>query len=211
MFTFEDVTFLDILNIPSLSIDSGRITSLVGVSGSGKTTVLKMLNKMVSPTSGRILYHDRPLREIDSVTHRRDVCMLSQSPIMFDGNIKDNLVAGLNFQKKELPDDTTLTEMLARVHLNKPLSASVGKLSGGEKQRLALGRILLLDASVYLMDEPSSALDDNTATAIVEMITSCVREKNKSLVLVTHSRAVAEQYSDDIIEINNNTATRRSR
>ncbi|MBN1892636.1 MAG: ATP-binding cassette domain-containing protein [Clostridiales bacterium] len=211
MFTFEAVTFLDILNIPFLSIDSERITSLVGASGSGKTTVLKMLNKMVSPTSGRILYHDHPLLEIDSVTHRRDVCMLSQSPIMFDGNVKDNLVAGLKFQKRDLPDDETLTEMLDRVHLNKPLSASVAKLSGGEKQRLALGRILLLDASVYLMDEPSSALDDNTATAIVEMITSCVRENKKSLVLVTHSRAVADQYSDDIIEIKDNTAIRRSR
>lgn len=209
MFTFHDVTFLDILRISSLEIAAGRVTSLLGESGSGKTTVLKMLNKMVSPTSGEILYNDRPLRDIDSVIHRREVCMLSQSPVMFGGSIRDNLTVGQKFQKKSLPDDEVLIQMLARIRLNKPLSESVANLSGGEKQRLALGRILLLDAPVYLLDEPSSALDDSTATAIVEMIASCVRERAKTLVLVTHSGAVADKYSDDIIEIRKKIAERR--
>ncbi len=205
MFRFDSVTFLNILRIPSLQVDAGRITSLLGASGSGKTTVLRMLNKMISPTSGEIFYHDRPLREIDSVLHRREVCMLSQSPVMFDGSIRDNLLIGLKFQKRPSPDDEALQETLGRVHLDKPLSESVANLSGGEKQRLGLGRVLLLDAPVYLLDEPSAALDESTAIAVVEMIAACVREKGKTLILVTHSRSVADKYSDDIIEIKNNT------
>ena len=210
MFRFDSVTFMDILRVPSLTIGGGRVTSLLGASGSGKTTILRMLNKMVSPTAGEILYHDRPLREIDSVLHRREVCMLSQTPVMFEGNVRDNLLAGLLFRKAPLPEDIVLSETLDRVHLNKPLSEPVDKLSGGEKQRLALGRVLLLDAPVYLLDEPSSSLDENTAVAVIEMIASCVREKGKTLVLVTHSAAVAEKYSDDIVEIRNKVAERRS-
>jgi len=210
MFRFDSVTFMDILCVPSLTIGGGRVTSLLGASGSGKTTLLRMLNKMVSPTGGEIFYHDRPLREIDSVLHRREVCMLSQTPVMFEGNVRDNLLAGLLFRKAPLPEDIVLSETLDRVHLNKPLSEPVDKLSGGEKQRLALGRVLLLDAPVYLLDEPSSSLDENTAVAVIEMIASCVREKNKTLVLVTHSAAVADKYSDDIVEIRNKVAERRS-
>ena len=210
MFRFDSVTFMDILRVPSLTIGGGRVTSLLGASGSGKTTLLRMLNKMVSPTAGEIFYHDRPLREIDSVLHRREVCMLSQTPVMFEGNVRDNLLAGLLFRKAPLPEDIVLSETLDRVHLNKPLSEPVDKLSGGEKQRLALGRVLLLDAPVYLLDEPSSSLDENTAVAVIEMIASCVREKNKTLVLVTHSAAVADKYSDDIVEIRNKVAERRS-
>ncbi|NLW88183.1 MAG: ATP-binding cassette domain-containing protein [Clostridiaceae bacterium] len=209
MFRFDSVTFLDILRVPSLTIESGRITSLLGASGSGKTTLLRMLNKMVSPTLGEIFYKDRPLREIDSVLHRREVLMLSQTPVMFEGSVRDNLLAGLRFRKEVYPEDAVLSAMLERVRLDKPLSEPVEKLSGGEKQRLALGRVLLLDAPVYLMDEPSSSLDEDTATAVIDRITACVREKNKTLVLVTHSGAVANKYSDDIVEIRNKVAERR--
>lgn len=201
MFEFKDVKFMEILDIPKLFIAKYKITSLIGPSGSGKTTVLKLLNKILSPTEGQILFNGRSLDQIDSVAHRRQVTMLSQSPVMFEGNIKANLIAGLKYQKRKIPDDEVLEQMLFTVKLNKELYSPVQTLSGGEKQRLALARVMLLDSEVYLLDEPSSALDDVTAEAIIEMFTEYAKSKNKTLVMVTHSKTIAQRFSDEIIEI----------
>lgn len=151
MFKFIDVRYKDVLDLPTLYIEKEKITTLVGASGSGKTTILKMLNKMISPTQGRILFNGMDLRRINSVAHRRHVTMLSQSPAMFEGSIRDNLNAGVRFQERELPSDEVLNRILEQVKLKKPLDSSVNTLSGGEKQRLALGRVLLLNPEVYLL------------------------------------------------------------
>ncbi len=201
MFEFTDVLFKEVLNIPSLRIKRGAVTSFIGPSGSGKTTILRLLNKMLSPTRGQILFDGQDLSELDSVLHRRTVTMLSQTPILFEGNIKDNLTAGLRFQKRPIPDDGVLTDMLERIRLDKGLNAPAEPLSGGEKQRLVLGRVLLLDSPVYLLDEPSSALDEPTAHAVVDMITQYVKTKGKTLVMVTHSTSIARQFSDVIIQV----------
>ena len=203
MFEFIDVKFKEILDIPKLHIEKNKITTLIGPSGSGKTTILKLLNKMLSPTAGHILFDGESLDKIDSVAHRRQVTMLSQAPAMFEGDIKGNLVAGLKFQKREVPPDKELAEMLSKVKLNKELNNPVQTLSGGEKQRLALGRVLLLNSEVYLLDEPSSALDEATAQTVIEMIAGYARSENKTLVMVTHSKAIAQRFSDEIIEVFN--------
>ncbi len=201
MFEFKDVKFLEILDIPTLFIAKDKITSLIGPSGSGKTTILKMLNKMISPTVGHILFNGRRLDQIDSVEHRRHVTMLSQAPAMFDGDIRANLIAGLKYQKREIPDDHVLAEVLFKVKLSKGLNSPTQSLSGGEKQRLALARVLLLNSEVYLLDEPSSALDEVTAEAIIEMITGYAKSENKTLIMVTHSKTIAQRFSDEIIEV----------
>lgn len=201
MFEFIGVRYKNIIEIPSLEIEKGKITTLAGESGGGKTTILKMLNKMISPTQGSILFEGRELGKIDSVAHRRQVTMLSQTPVMFGGSLRDNLVAGLRFQQREMPDDGVLLNILKQVSLDKELEEDSGKLSGGEKQRLALGRVLLLDSPIYLLDEPSSALDDHTEGLIIDMITGHVKETGKTLVMVTHSKMVAHKYSDAIVRV----------
>lgn len=208
MFHFDQVKYKDIIDLPDMTIDRG-ITILVGASGSGKTTVLKMLNKMISPTQGRIFYHGIDIKQIDSVAHRRKVLMLSQNPAIFEGNLRDNLLIGLKFQEKDLPGDEKLYEILEQVQLKKELDNQAANLSGGEKQRLALGRVLLLDPEVYLFDEPSSALDDNTEDIIIQMLTEHAKKLNKSIVMVTHSKAVADKYADEVIEISEGKVLRR--
>jgi putative ABC transport system ATP-binding protein len=200
MFEFRSVKYKDVVDIPDLYIEEG-LTVLLGASGSGKTTVLRMLNKMISPTEGEILFHGTGMKQIPSVKHRRKVLMLSQNPAMFEGNIRDNLTIACRFQEKDMPVDEDLREILPKVRLNKDLDTPVNYLSGGEKQRLALGRVLLLDPEVYLLDEPSSALDDDTEDTIVEMLSDLVKSTGKSIVMVTHSKAVAEKYADTLIEM----------
>jgi len=198
-FEFIQVKYLHILDIPSLSIRPGVITSILGPSGSGKTSLLRLLNKMASPTSGRINYNGADLAGISPVEHRRRVVMMSQSPVIFKGSVRDNLTAGLRFQQKEIPAEDILRSVCEQVRLDQALDSPSGVLSGGEKQRLALGRIILLDPDVYLLDEPASGLDDETAGCILDMLTEKTRSQNKTLVMVTHSRAMARRISDELI------------
>jgi putative ABC transport system ATP-binding protein len=208
MFEFIEVKYKDIINIPNLSINKG-ITTLVGASGSGKTTILKMLNKMISPTQGRILFYGQDIQQLHTVSHRRKVIMLSQSPAMFASTIRDNFITALRYHEKEIPDDADLYLILKQIQLNKELETPVINLSGGEKQRLALGRVILLNPDVFLLDEPSSALDDDTEKMIIEMLARHAKEFNKDIVMVTHSKTIAERYADEILEIANGKVVNR--
>lgn len=208
LYSFQNVQYKHVLNIPSLLLYAGGVTTLFGPSGSGKTTLLRLLNKLISPSDGEISFEGRPLEEEDSVALRRRVSMLSQTPVLFEGTVRDNLCAALRFQGRETPDEGALAETLRRVHLDINLDDSAAHLSGGEKQRLALGRILLLDAPVYLLDEPSSALDGPTARAVVAMMAEAVRGAGKTLVMVTHSEELARAHSSRIVHLEAGRVTR---
>ena len=126
---------------------------------------------------------------------------MKKLPAIFPGTVRDNLLIGLRFSEKPAVDDARLRQILTMVHLKKELEDDSDRLSGGEKQRLALGRIILLDPEVFLLDEPSSALDEETERIIIEELVTYTKEANKTLIMVTHSKNIAKTYSDHVIEI----------
>ncbi len=199
MFEIRNLKYQEILEIPALSIKPG-VTVIAGASGSGKTTLLRLLNKSISPTAGSITYNGTELMEIPSVKLRREVLLLSQQPAIFNGDLRHNLEIGFKFQNRALPSEKAMLEMLRQVHLNKTLETEVRLLSGGEKQRLAIGRVFLLEPAVFLLDEPSSALDDVTEESVISLVVEKARRDGQSIIMVTHSKAVAAQFADDIIE-----------
>ncbi len=201
MFVFENVRYKNILEIDNMVVKGQRITCIEGQSGSGKTTILRLLNKMISPDSGDIYYRGGLLSDIDSVSLRRKVVMLSQEPAVFAGSVKDNLTIGLDFSDKPSAGDDELRDIMEMINLRKLLDENAEKLSGGEKQRLALGRVILMDPDVFLLDEPSSSLDENTETLIIQALSDYTRQKGKSLVMVTHSKRTARNFADEIIQV----------
>ena len=198
MFRIENLVYQEILDINELRIKPG-MTALLGPSGCGTSTLLRLLNKLASPDAGRIFYKGVDIAEVPSVEHRRRVMMLSQSPVLFPGNIRDNLEVGFRLQKTDTPGDARLREILAQVRLDKDLDGPSELLSGGERQRLVLARVCLLDPEVYLLDEPSAALDEHAEDELVAMVKTHIRSEGKSAVMVTHSRRVAERYADDLL------------
>lgn len=202
IFKLEKVKYKDILDIDNLRIKENIVTCILGQSGSGKTTLLRLLNNLKSPDGGTVYYNDNDILDINPVNLRREVIMLSQNPVVFDGTIRENLNLALEFKEKERVSDDILNKYLEISNLNKSLDTNAKNLSGGEKQRLSLTRVLLSDGEVYLLDEPSSSLDDETERFVIKSIVDFAKNNNKTVIMVTHSVKIAEEYAEDIIRIN---------
>ena len=126
--------------------------------------------------------------------------MLAQQSVLYPGTVRNNLNIGAAFQNRPDFSDDLLTEILKRTYLGeKSLDENPELFSGGEKQRLALARVLLLEPSVLLLDEPGSALDQKTETHIMDLICEDQGKRHTTCVLITHSEEMAKKYADVII------------
>lgn len=205
LFHIEKLTYKHILNIDSLQIPAGKLVCICGKSGSGKTTFLKMLNRMLTPDSGIISYKNHTLDNLNIMDLRREVPMLGQTPVMFGGTIFDNLMAGLRFSQNSIGEkqmsEESLKQVLQKLQITQDLDTPTSVLSGGEKQRLAIGRILLMETPVCLMDEPSSALDDGTEDLVLSYLLQNIHQKGLSVIMVTHSKRITETFGEKILEL----------
>lgn len=202
-FLLKNIKVNGIITINELTIPSDKITCIVGQSGSGKSTFLRLLNNLDDPDSGEIYYRDQNIQKIDPVELRRTVTMVPQSPVIYEGTIRDNLVVGLKLAEMEFVSDHHLNDVLRLMKLDKRLEIEADELSGGEKQRLALARGLLLNAEVFLLDEPSSSLDDKTAFGVIQAFMKHINEQHKTVVMVTHDKKLAEEIGDKLINMDN--------
>ncbi|EGL83395.1 ABC transporter related protein [Caldalkalibacillus thermarum TA2.A1] len=207
MFALKNVRYKDILHIHELTIPAQQVTCIIGESGSGKSTLFKLLNHLLSADAGQIIYKGKPVELWDPVRLRREVIMVPQDPVVFRDTIREDLLAGLEFTEQPPATDDTLQHMLELVHLPKQLDDEVFNLSGGEKQRLSLARALLINPEVLLLDEPTSALDEKTEDMVMSHIVDYVKSQGKTLAMITHSKRVAEQFADRLLELKNGDVT----
>ena len=173
-------------------------TGIVGPSGVGKSTLLRLLNRLADPTSGVIRYCGRDLREHEVLSLRRDVGLVAQLPALLEGTVAENVIYGARLAQRDA--DVVATLRLAGLD---PAFASrpADALSVGEQQRVMLARALALRPSVLLLDEPTSALDEAT-TAAIELTLRDLRERlGLSFVLVTHDRAQADRLADRMLAL----------
>ena len=180
-----------ILEEISLSIEKGEHLTITGPSGSGKSSLLKLLAALVSPSSGRIVYQGRDLEDLDPVTYRREVSYCFQQPVLFGQTVRDNMA--FPFEIRYLPfDQKRVLAALARLNLGPEfLEKPIKELSGGEKQRVALVRNLLFEPKVLLLDEVSSGLDEKTKTLLRTFLTD-LHQAGVTLIEVTHDHREIE-------------------
>jgi len=196
IFRLENIEYKGILKIDDLKIPAGMVTCLTGESGAGKTSLLRLLNRMDDPDSGSIYYQDQLLDEFNPIELRRKVTMLSQAPFTLPGTVEENLQIGLELTEREKKDKEELVKALETVQLQKSLDESAENLSGGEKQRLALARLLLLNPEVYLLDEPTSALDEEGELTVMGRFLEEVKREKGTVIMITHSKQLADMCAE---------------
>lgn len=176
---------------------------IVGPSGVGKSTLLRLINRMDEPTSGSILYMGTDIRDIPVLELRRKVGIVFQVPVVFEGSVKDNLIVPYLLEKSGItPDDSELKCYLEQSGLEPDiLGRKASRLSVGEKQRLNLARALVCSPEVLLLDEPTSALDPQNARRLIESVKELNRELGLTLIMVTHQREHAELLGGDLITL----------
>jgi putative ABC transport system ATP-binding protein len=201
MFKLEKIKFKDILDIEEILLEENMVTAILGSSGGGKTTFLKLLNNMITADQGTVIYRGKEIESYDPVSLRREVVMLPQDPKIFKGTIKDNFIKTEKITNNGNSKSLNYNELLQKVSLTQNLDDTADNLSGGEKQRLALARVMLLEPKVLLLDEPSSSLDKKTEEKIIKMVVDYVRKNDRTLIMVTHSPEIAEKFADKIINI----------
>jgi ABC-type methionine transport system ATPase subunit len=192
------ITVLDGLEV---DIPHGEMIALVGPSGAGKTSLLRLLNRLDDPVRGEILYRARPITDYPVQALRRHVGFVFQAPVMFPGTVRDNLQVALALSGDHEPEaEARMAEAMALAELDHALRDREGeRLSGGQQQRVNIARALLTSPDVLLMDEPTSALDPETADRLLETIRRLSREQHLTVVMVTHRLAEARRSSDRTI------------
>jgi len=199
IFSLKDVSFKNIINYPALEIPENRAVFVCGESGCGKSTLLKLLNGTASADSGEILYREKPLEEYEPVLLRREILLCGQSAFLFDGNIAENFAQYYKYRELPPPQPEEYREYLKICSAEFPEDANCTTMSGGERHRVFTAICLSLKPKVLLIDEPTAALDDATADAVLGGIKNYCADNNITLVVVSHSRALAEAYADSVI------------
>jgi putative ABC transport system ATP-binding protein len=200
--SFDDKTlFTDV----SLTINQGDFIVIRGASGSGKSSFLRLLNRLNEPTSGTISSDSTLLTNTEVTAYRRRVGYVQQTPILISGTVHENLTLPFSYKSAvtNAPDRSRLEADLVEFNLvDVKLDDSADNLSVGQKQRIALIRTLLTEPDIILGDEPTSALDPESRTIVEDRLRKVNREQKTTIILVTHLEfdpgdTVARQFTID--------------
>jgi ABC-type polar amino acid transport system ATPase subunit len=187
----------------SFDVKKGESIAIIGSSGSGKSTVLRCINRLIEPTKGNIKLNNQiinnPLADVNEI--RSKIGMVFQSFEIFSHlKVLDNITLGLRHVRGMSKDEAeeSALEVLARVDMLDRIDAFPGNLSGGQKQRVAIARALAMHPEVILFDEPTSALDPELIGSVLQTIRS-LADEGMTMVIVTHEINFARDVADRII------------
>lgn len=186
----------------SFSIEKGQLVTIIGESGCGKTTLLKMINRLVKPSGGKITIHDKDIQTIDEVALRRKIGYVIQQTGLFPHmTVRENIELIPKLQKMDaatLTQNTQKMMQMVGMDCDEFLDRYPTELSGGQQQRVGVARAFATDPDIILMDEPFSALDPITRADLQDELVQLQGKLKKTIVFVTHDMDEAVKIADKI-------------
>jgi len=171
-------------------------TCIAGPSGVGKSTLLRLLNRLADPAAGEVRYQGRDLRSLDVLALRREVGLVPQLPALLDADVAENVCYGARLAGR----DADVAGVLGLAGLDAAFAdRPAGRLSVGEQQRVMIARALALEPRVLLLDEPTSALDEDTKRAVEATLAGLRERLGLSFIFVTHDLHQARRLADRVL------------
>ena len=199
---FQNITFsyplkpnVNILKNLSFEIEPGKIFAICGFSGSGKTTISNLIQRFYDPNEGKIFIDDVDLKEYNLNFLRKNIGFVSQEPILNSGTIEENILYGIdNYKQKDFEEILKISNVNSFVNdknlFPEGLKTLVGergiKMSGGEKQRIAIARALIKNSKILIFDEATSALDSENEKNIQKAIDQIIKKKLITTIIIAH-------------------------
>ncbi|EJD6378735.1 iron ABC transporter ATP-binding protein FetA [Providencia rettgeri] len=184
-YSIEEKTILDNVQI---NLQAGDFKLITGPSGCGKSTLLKIIASLISPTQGTIQFQGKDINTISPETYRQQVSYCTQTPTLFGQTVYDNLVFPYQIRKLPLNKEKVISDLHQFSLHESILDKGISELSGGEKQRISLIRNLQFLPQVLLLDEITSALDEENKIIVNEFIHHLTSDKKIGVLWVTHDQ-----------------------
>lgn len=195
----------EVLNIDHLTIPDGKIYTILGPNGSGKTTLLRIMALLLVNDVGslKVLGETVEWNKAQLLNLRRQMSMVTQTSFMFQGSVNYNVAYGL--RKRKISDRNIkrrLNDILEMVGMTDYKEADSRTLSGGERQKIAIARALILKPRVLFLDEPTSNIDSASAAEIEKHIRNINKKWGTTVILVTHNLFQARRLADEVLFLN---------
>ncbi len=200
----------------SLSIPKGQVLALIGPSGAGKSTLIRCINRLIEPTSGKVLHNGEDVTLMNSRRlrkTRRKMGMIFQEYALVERlTVMENVLSGRlgyvgfwrsYFRKFPQADFKEAFRLLARVGLEEMADKRADELSGGQRQRVGIARALIQNPEILLVDEPTASLDPKTSRQIMRLITELCEERQLAAIINIHDVGLAEMFAQRIVGLQN--------
>lgn len=207
LFLLDSVKFSyaqqSVMDIQHLVIPYCNIVTLLGENGAGKSTLLKLLGFQIRPTHGNIRFSGLLCTKQCEGELRRRVILVDQKPYLFKGTVFENVALGLQFRScSRQKINQKVNEILQRVSILQIKDSKVSEISGGEAQKVALARAMVLEPEVLLLDEPFSHLDQRSVEQMSKLLINFAKADNRTVIFSAHDQKFASSIADKRIYLN---------
>lgn len=192
------------LNNISFEVEEGEFLAIIGPSGSGKSTLLHTVAGLGRPTSGKVYFYGKNMYEMNkkdlTILRRQKIGIIYQFYNLIPTlNVEENITLPIELDKKKI-DKVKLEEIMKFLGIDNRRKHLPNELSGGEQQKVAIGRALMINPNIILADEPTGNLDSKSSNEIIQLLKKANKEYNQTIIMITHNLEIAK-LADRIIQI----------